>query len=272
MAGRTDDDRLHEMRTRALVPLPSQPAGVPWPTRAWPRAEPPAEVGAALTGLLDDVTSDVGRYGTTYAVAVVHRGSLLAERYGGELEHWDGPNEPVGPATGLLSWSMAKSVLHAVVGMLVADGRLDLDAPAPVPEWATRIQPAVQSAILANPDLNYILPIYDSMSQFVVPAITITNARDRVKIATFNGTPFVLRMVQDGQVEMNIGENLDWIGRAIIDAEMRGLCGLELVKDPHIPLYIFDSSNVHTAGKPPMPSIGYGMDYIVEYEKLWGLR
>ena len=118
------------------MPLPSQPAGVPWPTRAWPRAEPPAEVGAALTGLLDDVTSDVGRYGTTYAVAVVHRGSLLAERYGGELEHWDGPNEPVGPATGLLSWSMAKSVLHAVVGMLVADGRLDLDAPAPVPEWA----------------------------------------------------------------------------------------------------------------------------------------
>jgi CubicO group peptidase (beta-lactamase class C family) len=30
---------------------------------------------------------------------------------------------------------MAKSMLHAVVGMLVAEGRLDLDAPAPVPGW-----------------------------------------------------------------------------------------------------------------------------------------
>jgi CubicO group peptidase (beta-lactamase class C family) len=36
----------------------------------------------------------------------------------------------------LLSWSMAKSVLHAAVGLLVGEGRLDLDAPAAVPEWA----------------------------------------------------------------------------------------------------------------------------------------
>jgi CubicO group peptidase (beta-lactamase class C family) len=31
---------------------------------------------------------------------------------------------------------MAKSMLHAVVGLLVTDGRLDLDAPAHVPEWS----------------------------------------------------------------------------------------------------------------------------------------
>jgi CubicO group peptidase (beta-lactamase class C family) len=131
MPGRT----LDEMRARALVPLPPQPAGVPWPTDEWPRAEPPAEVAPALSALLDDVTTDAERYGTTFAVAVVHRGRLLAERYGGELEHWDRPNEPVEPTTRLLSWSMAKSMLHALVGMLVADGRLAPDAPAPVPEW-----------------------------------------------------------------------------------------------------------------------------------------
>ena len=28
------------------------------------------------------------------------------------------------------------------------------------------------------------------MSQFVIPAITITGKKDSVKIATFNGTPF----------------------------------------------------------------------------------
>jgi CubicO group peptidase (beta-lactamase class C family) len=33
----------------------------------------------------------------------------------------------------LRSWSMAKSILHAAVGMLVDDGQLDLHAPAPVP-------------------------------------------------------------------------------------------------------------------------------------------
>jgi CubicO group peptidase (beta-lactamase class C family) len=33
------------------------------------------------------------------------------------------------------SWSMAKSVTNALVGILVRDGKLALDAPAPVPRW-----------------------------------------------------------------------------------------------------------------------------------------
>ena len=52
----------------------------------------------------------------------------------------------------------------------------------PIPDWATRIQPNVQSALLADPSINYIVPIYDSMSQFVVPALTITGRTD-VKVA-----------------------------------------------------------------------------------------
>jgi CubicO group peptidase (beta-lactamase class C family) len=34
-----------------------------------------------------------------------------------------------------ISWSMAKSVTAMLVGKLVADGRLQLDAPAPIVEW-----------------------------------------------------------------------------------------------------------------------------------------
>jgi len=135
VAGLTNERSLDVLGARGLGPRPPPRGGVPWPTEEWPRAEPPTEVAPALTALLDDVTSDTDRYGTTFAVAVVHRGGLLAERYGGELEHWDRPNEPVEPGTRLLSWSMAKSMLHAAVGTLVADGRLALDAPAAVPEW-----------------------------------------------------------------------------------------------------------------------------------------
>ena len=40
----------------------------------------------------------------------------MAERYQGALEHFDRPPTPVTADTPLLSWSMAKSVLHAVVG------------------------------------------------------------------------------------------------------------------------------------------------------------
>jgi CubicO group peptidase (beta-lactamase class C family) len=132
----TGTPTIDDMRARALVPLPPQPDGTPWPTHEWPAGDPPPGVGDRLAALLDGIMHDTGRYGTTFAVAVVHRGRLLAHRYGGELEHWDRPHEPVEPTTRLLSWSMAKSMLHAVVGMLVAEGRLRLDGPAGVPGWS----------------------------------------------------------------------------------------------------------------------------------------
>jgi CubicO group peptidase (beta-lactamase class C family) len=116
-----------------LVALPSQPAGVDWPTEQWPLGELPPAVD--LTALLDEVCDDDGPLAETYAVVVVHRGRIVGERYQGALEHFDRPPTPVTAETPLLSWSMAKSVLHAVVGLLVGAGRLDLDAPAPVPEW-----------------------------------------------------------------------------------------------------------------------------------------
>jgi CubicO group peptidase (beta-lactamase class C family) len=77
----------------------------------------------------------------TYAVVIVHRGRLVYERYDGLLPQWDKPGKPVVRDTPLLSWSMAKSMLHAVVGMLVAEGRLALDEPAPVPQWEAHGDP-----------------------------------------------------------------------------------------------------------------------------------
>ena len=60
----------HEM----LVPLPPQPADVPWPTPdpdGWPHGESSPE----LDKLVDDLVSDEDRYGTTYAVLVIHEGT-----------------------------------------------------------------------------------------------------------------------------------------------------------------------------------------------------
>jgi CubicO group peptidase (beta-lactamase class C family) len=117
----------------ALVPLAPQPDDVPFPAGEWPEGDLPA--GVNLEPLLDSMFDEEGPTRTTYAVVVIHHGRLVAERYGGVIEHWDKPDEPVSASTPLLSWSMAKSMLHAIVGMLVAEGRLALDAPAPVPEW-----------------------------------------------------------------------------------------------------------------------------------------
>jgi ribose transport system substrate-binding protein len=141
----------------------------------------------------------------------------------------------------------------------------------PITDWASKIQPTVQSAIQGNPDLNFIIPVYDSMSQFVVPAITLTGAGNRVKITSFNGTPFVIGYVQQGKVDMDVGESLDWSARGIMDAEMRLIAGLEPIKDTHTPVHIFDSTNADSAGHPPKPNAGYGTEYVNAFHKLWGL-
>jgi CubicO group peptidase (beta-lactamase class C family) len=117
----------------AVLPLPAQLNGVPWPDEDWPTAEVPP--GVELRRLMDDAFDPEGPLHQTYAVVIVHHGRLVFERYDGLLPQWDKPGKPVGRETPLLSWSMAKSMLHAVVGMLVAEGRLAPDEPAPVPQW-----------------------------------------------------------------------------------------------------------------------------------------
>lgn len=61
----------------------------------------------------------------TRAVIVVHNGKIVAERYA------PGYHEN----TRFISWSMAKTVTGVLIGLLVADGRLQLDESAPVPAW-----------------------------------------------------------------------------------------------------------------------------------------
>jgi len=142
----------------------------------------------------------------------------------------------------------------------------------PIPDWATKIQTEVQSALVKNPAANYVIPFVDGMSQFALAGITAAGKTGKVKIATFNGTPFALKLIQDGNVlAMDVGENLDWLGWADMDQALRLLVGAKPVQSEHTPLRVFDKSNVHQAGTPPKDSTGYGNAYVAAYKKLWGL-
>jgi len=63
--------------------------------------------------------------GETRAVLLLADGKVAAERYG---QGYDSE-------TRFISWSMAKTVTAVLVGMLVADGLLSVDEPAPVSLW-----------------------------------------------------------------------------------------------------------------------------------------
>jgi CubicO group peptidase (beta-lactamase class C family) len=63
--------------------------------------------------------------GLTAAFVVVHRGKIIGERYGNGAN----ANMP------LESWSMGKSIVGTLIGLLINDGALKPEDAAPVPEW-----------------------------------------------------------------------------------------------------------------------------------------
>ena len=79
-----------------------------------------ARLDAAIAPLFEDPAM-----AETRAFLIMYQGKIIAERYG------EGYDED----TRFISWSMAKSFTGALIGFLVADGRLVLDDPAPVPAW-----------------------------------------------------------------------------------------------------------------------------------------
>lgn len=136
-------------------------------------------------------------------------------------------------------------------------------------QWP-KILGETQSALVKDPSINYVIPIYDSMSQFVVPAITAAGKLGRVHIATYNGTPFVMKMLADADVvRMEVGENLDWLGWATMDQIMRILTGTPPVKDEHTAIRVFTKANIKDAGTPPAENKGYGNAYVKGYNSLW---
>lgn len=140
----------------------------------------------------------------------------------------------------------------------------------PVSKWASQIQPSVQSALAKDPKLNYVIALFDGMVQFVEPAITASNRVGDVHIATFNGTPFALKMMQQSDiVRMDVGQNLSWTGWAAMDQIMRVLAGKKPVKEESIPLRVFTRDNVDEAGTPPTYDKGYGDAYVAGFKKLW---
>ena len=61
----------------------------------------------------------------TRAVLIVHNGDIVAEKYA------PGYNK----TSKFLGWSMAKSITGALIGVLVKEGKLNIDQPAPVAAW-----------------------------------------------------------------------------------------------------------------------------------------
>ena len=142
----------------------------------------------------------------------------------------------------------------------------------PVADWASDTQTEVESALRATPSIDYVIPVYDSQSQYIIPAISLAGDTGKVHIVSYDGTAFVLKYLQEhNDVVMDVGEDLKWIAWAIMDQEMRIMAGLKPVPNENTPMMIWTAKNIAKAGNPPQQSKGYGTGFQTGYEKLWGL-
>jgi len=128
LSGLTKDEVLSQPSAVPLL-LSENPESVPWPTgdKIIPSEIPPNVDRQLIRQALDRAFSepDPQRLRRTRAVVIVYDGYLVAERY----------SPGISKDTPLIGWSMTKSVTSALVGILVGQGKLSIEEPAPVPEW-----------------------------------------------------------------------------------------------------------------------------------------
>ena len=100
-------------------------ATTPWPMGDVVPQEPwPAHVDSAL--FIQAMEEGFGSpEAMTLALVVTYNGRILGERYA----------EGIGPHTPLESWSMGKSLIGTLMGILIRQGAYDLWQSAPIPEW-----------------------------------------------------------------------------------------------------------------------------------------
>lgn len=131
--------------------------------------------GAVVQREFANQFTDPDRYGTTLAMVAVHRGRVVAERYGIDVT----------ASTKLISWSMAKSVTDALVGMCVKDGLLSVEERAAVPAWAGDERSAItmQHLLEMRSGLRWVEDYVDGETSDVIAMLFGTGKDDHARYA-----------------------------------------------------------------------------------------
>lgn len=113
------------------VPVESSlpPAGsMDWPMGDEHAVHSPDNVDASALEAALDFTFDDSRQAypqLARAMVVLHQGRIVGERYASGFDRH----------SKLVSWSMGKSITATLIGILLGEGHLQLDDPAPVSDW-----------------------------------------------------------------------------------------------------------------------------------------
>jgi CubicO group peptidase (beta-lactamase class C family) len=184
---------IHALRIPKSPPLLAEIAG--------PDLVQPSD--PALKAALDHAFEepDEPPFRRTKAVVVVHDGKVIAERYA------DG----IGINTPLMGFSMTKSVVSALIGVMTQQGLTSPSMPAPVPEWRGDIRREIEiedllrmTTGLALDETNsgfdpssQMIYLHDDMAGFAAKAMPVAQRRKRWHYSSAT-TQLLARVIRDG--------------------------------------------------------------------------
>lgn len=139
------------------------------------------------------------------------------------------------------------------------------------PSWPTKIAGVVSSMILANPNLNFIMPVADTMGIFATSGVGQAGASGKVSVVSDDGSsPGTLGLVQKGPIfTADPGYSAPWAGWEAMDQALRAMSGMK-PGNPIVPIRYLDKSNLSGVDLKNLTNV-FGNAYEAGYKKLWGL-
>jgi CubicO group peptidase (beta-lactamase class C family) len=142
-------------------------------------------VSKTIARVADELFAVDAPHGLSLAMVVCHHGEVVFERYGHQPDSIFGSGGPVTADTTLISWSMAKSITHAAVGILVGEGRLQLDRPANVESWQGTPKEGItlQDLLDMRPGLEWVEDYVDDSASHCIDMLFGTGQDDMAAYA-----------------------------------------------------------------------------------------
>lgn len=112
--------------------------------------------------------------------------------------------------------------------------------------WASDLGPTTSAVLVKDPTINYVVPTFDPITQFVNPAIQQTGKSSTVKVVSVNGNlAFMQDMASPNSLtKALIGIDLHALGYIEADQMLRAMTGNTPIKLAYAPVRVFDSSTV----------------------------
>lgn len=173
-----DFDDIESLPELRLPPLPGDAASTPWPNGDLVPENPlPEGVDAKALEAAWEWTFDRKTHGhpsqITLSLLVVHRGDIVFERYAPGVDS----------TTRTRTWSTAKSIASALIGIAISQGKLSLDSPLPYPESDPRRSITLRNALHMSSGLepvdNKKCAVVGSCLSYWAGASSVEGARER---------------------------------------------------------------------------------------------